>query len=260
MPGAPLSLPEREEISVALITDPAVSWAVIAQRVGRHPTTIAREVTGRGGRHDYRPAVAQRAADKALCRPRPRRLQVPGVLRDRVTDELRQGRSPWSIWGGLVAEEIADRVCVETIYAAVYARVLEVTAKECLRMRRSRRRTRQDRHANNRPALPNISLRPAEVNDRTELGHWEADQIIGANNRSGMLWLTERVTRFSIPVTMPEGYSAEAMVGGRTEGLDRIPGHLLASVTFDQGSEWANWETIADTYGIACWFCDPHSP
>jgi hypothetical protein len=50
------------------------------------------------------------------------------------------------------------------------------------------------------------------------------------------------------------------MVGGLTEGLDLIPGHLLASVTFDQGSEWANWETIADTYRIACWFCDPHSP
>jgi len=42
MPGAPLSLPEREEISVALIEDPAVAWAVIARRVGRHPTTIAR--------------------------------------------------------------------------------------------------------------------------------------------------------------------------------------------------------------------------
>ncbi len=260
MPGARLSLPEREEISVALIKDPAVAWAVIAKRVGRHPVTIAREVTAHGGRHRYRPAIAHKAAEKSLARPRLRRLEQPGSLRDRVTAELRLGRSPVAIWADLVAEDVAERVCVETIYAAVYARVLDVTAKQCLRMRRPRRRARQVRHASKRPALPNISLRPPEINDRVELGHWEADQIIGANNGSGMLWLTERVTRYSIPVTMPEGYSAAVMVGGLVEGLERIPAHLLRSITFDQGSEWANWQTIAETYGIACWFCDPHSP
>ncbi len=63
------------------------------------------------------------------------------------------------------------------------------------------------------------------------MGHW-ADQIIGAHNRS-VLWLTEHVTRFSIPVTMPEGYEA-AMLAGLVEGLDQIPEHLLASITFDR--------------------------
>ena len=39
-----------------------------------------------------------------------------------------------------------------------------------------------------------------------------------------MLTLTERVTRYSILVTMPEGYTADAMVAGLVDGLDRIPG------------------------------------
>jgi IS30 family transposase len=75
-----------------------------------------------------------------------------------------------------------------------------------------------------------------------------------------MLWLTERVTRFSIPVTMPEGYAGDAMLAGLICGLDQIPPHLLRSITFDQGTEWGCWETIASTYGIDVWFCDPHSP
>lgn len=54
MPGAPLSLPEREEISLALIEDRDAPWALIARRVGRHPTTIAREVTRHGGWGKYR--------------------------------------------------------------------------------------------------------------------------------------------------------------------------------------------------------------
>jgi len=93
-----------------------------------------------------------------------------------------------------------------------------------------------------------------------ELGHWEADQIIGANNRSSMLWFTERVTRYSIGVTMPCGYGRDAMEAGLVFGLDQIPSHLLRSVTFDQGSEWACWETIAAGYGIDIRFCDPHAP
>jgi IS30 family transposase len=185
---------------------------------------------------------------------------MPGPLRDRVTTELRLGRSPVAIWADLVADDVSDRVCVESLYSAVYAGTLDVKATECLRSRRPRRRRRQARHESKRPGMPNISLRPDAVGDRSELGHWEGDQIIAANNASSMLWLTERVTRYSIGVTMPEGYTADAMVGGLVDGLERIPAHLLRSITFDQGAEWAQWETISDTYGIDIWFCDPHSP
>ena len=260
MPGLPLSLLEREEISAALILDREVSWAALGRRVGRHPTTIAREVATGGGRDRYRPAVAQERAAVAVRRPRGCRLATPGVLRDRVTSELRAGRSPVAIWADLVAENAPVMVCVETIYAAVYAGVLEVKATACLRTRRPRRRSRQSRNPSTRTALPNITGRPDDVNDRSELGHWEADQIIGKANGSSMLWLTERVTRYSIPVTMPLGYSADAVLAGLVEGLDKIPPHLLRSITFDQGSEWAHWQTIAATYGIDCWFCEPHSP
>ena len=182
------------------------------------------------------------------------------ALRDRVTAELKLGRSPVAIWADLVAEGETERVCVETIYTACYAGVLDVRPTECLRTRRRRRRRRQARHETTRPGLPNIALRPSVVNERAELGHWEGDQIIGRGNRSSMLWLTERVTRFSIPVTMPEGYAGDAMLAGLAEGLDAIPAHLLRSITFDQGSERGCWGTIASTYGIDVWFCYPHSP
>lgn len=132
MPGAPLSLPEREEISVALIEDRGTPWAVLGRRVGRHPTTIMREVTTNGGRARYRPAVAERRAEKERCRPRQHRLALAGAPGDRVTADLRLGRSPEAIWADLVAECVTERVCVETIYAAVYAGVLGVKPTECL--------------------------------------------------------------------------------------------------------------------------------
>ena len=101
MPGAPLSLLEREEISLALTEDHHVPWAVIGRRVGRHPTTVAREVTAGGGRSKYRPASAHRRAERDRGRPRSCRLATPGPVRDRVTGELLLGRSPEAIWADL---------------------------------------------------------------------------------------------------------------------------------------------------------------
>ena len=205
-----------------------VSWAEIARRIGRHPTTISREVEANGGRGKFRPALAQDRAIKSRHRPRHARLELLGELRDRVTRELKQGRSPVAIWADLVAEGVKDRVCPETIYAAVFAGVLEIKPTQCLRSRRPRRRKRKHRNESKRPGLPNISVRPQAINDRRELGHWEGDQIIGANNRSSMLWLTERVTRYSIGTTMPNGYCADEMLVSLTNTLEKIPSHLLS--------------------------------
>ena len=249
MPGAALELHEREEIHRALVEDPQASWAAIARRVHRSPTTVAREVARGGGRGRYRPATAQRRAERKRRRARCRRLGAPGPLRERITNELRLGRSPEAIWADLAADGVAGRPCTETIYQALYSGALDVKPSQCLRSRRRRRRCAQRRNPRSRPRGPNIAQRPTAVDERAVAGHWEVDQIIGANNRSSMIWLTERQSRYLIPITMPDGYAADA-----------IPAHLRRSLTFDCGPEWANWRRLADHYDLQVWFCDPHSP
>ena len=259
MAQTPLTLHEREEIGIALTLDPDQSWALMSRQLDRHPTTIRREVTANGGRHHYCPASAHSRASKNRLRHRARRLSHRGPLRDRVIGELVLGRSPVAIWADLVADGV-ERVCPETIYAAVFSGTLGLKGTACLRSRRPRRRSRQQRHANKRTVIATIANRPVEVNDRSEAGHWEADHIVGKSNRSAMLHLCERVSRYSILITMPEGYGSLAALAGLVEGLEQIPPHLRQSITFDQGSEWAQWPTLEDTYDLSVWFCEPHSP
>ncbi len=260
MPGAPLSLLDREEISVALIESCLTPWAAIARRIGRAASTISREVNRNGGRGRYRPAAAQARADSCLGRPKQPVLARSGPLRDRVTAELTLGRSPDAIWADLDAEGL-ERVCTETIYQGVYGGILDVKAPECLRSRRPRRRPRQARHqAHNKADWPSITGRPAEIGDRSEAGHWEADLIIGAHNRSAMLWLAERVTRYAIGVAMPNGYNAANTLTALIEALEHVPAHLARSVTFDRGSEWSDWKPFAGYHDLNVWFCEPHSP
>ena len=183
MPDAPLSLYEREEISRGLIGDSEVSWAELACRVGRHQTTVAREVSRNGGRDRYRPAIAEQRPSTPAVGAGFGRLEEPGPVRERMISELGLGRSPAAIWADLGAEGVTDAPCVATIYQAVYAGCLgKATAR--LRTRRPRRRPRRPRHVNRRPVLPNIAQRPQTVNHRTEPRHGEADHIPAHLRRS----------------------------------------------------------------------------
>ena len=254
-----LSRDQRDLIEDALTEDPAVSWAATARRVGVHPTTVSREVNRNRGRVKYSADAAQSGADRHRHRARPRRLAEVSEVRAAVTAGLVAKQSPAAIAADLRAAG-GPQVCAETIYQAVYAGCLPVTARECLRTRRPRRRSRQVRHPHRRAGLPNINLRPAAVNDRTEPGHFELDLIIGKNNRSALLCGIERLTRYGAIVTLPEGYRAESVLAAMVELFDQIPPDLRRSVTFDQGSEWADWATLVEHYAMTAWFCEPHSP
>ena len=246
-------------IEEALAEDPAVSWSELGRRLGVHRSTVEREVNRNGGRARYSVEAATFMCAKRARRPRVLRLARVTPLRERVIRELGLKRSPAAIAADLAAEG-GERVCAESIYRAVYAGVFPVAARDCLRRRRPKRRRRQERHENRRAGLPNISLRPAKVNERAEPGHFELDLIVGARNASAMLVGIERLTRYSALVTLPEGYRSEAVLAGMCELFDQVPAHLRRSVTFDQGSEWADWESLVEFYGMAVWFCDPHSP
>jgi len=154
MLGTPFSSSDSNEIDYALTENPDVSRAEISRRIERHLTTIMRDVTLNGGRRMYRTGAAERRAQRCRKRPRTRRLAEPCELRTRTQNELKLGRSPVVIALDLDAEGLPGRPCVETIYAAVYDGTLGVKARDCLWMRRPRRRSRTERNASKRPALP----------------------------------------------------------------------------------------------------------
>jgi IS30 family transposase len=59
---------------------------------------------------------------------------------------------------------------------------------------------------------------------------------------------------------MPDGHGSEAALAGLVAGLERVLAHLRKSITFDQGTEWAQWPTLKDADDLKAWFCDPRSP
>lgn len=259
----PLSIREREAIFECLIRDRSMSWTRIGVRVGRHRTTISREVNRNGGRDSYSPHQADQRAIQQSKRPKPLKLSTDLVLADRVTGELHQGFSPAAI--AIRVRTDGMQISHETIYVALYAGVLEIEPVACLRTRRRQRRRRglvrtTNLSGNYLGAFRPISDRPEHINTRGEFGHWEGDLIGGAHNQTALVTLFERSTRYTLLFRLPNGRSSRAVVGAIRDWAQSVEASTRRSLTWDRGSELANWTDIDDLFDDGIWFCDPRSP
>jgi transposase, IS30 family len=105
-----------------------------------------------------------------------------------------------------------------------------------------------------------ISDRPAEVDDRAVLGHWEGDLILGENSRSAVGTLVERSTRLTLLWHLPDGKSAGQVEAAMGEAIMALPAWLARTITWDQGAKMAKHAEFTTATGIPIYFCDPHSP
>ena len=100
--------------------------------------------------------------------------------------------------------------------------------------------------------------RPAEADDRTVLGHWEGDLVMG-RRPSAVATLVERSTRAVRLVKLP-GIKGPDVRDALIRNLQNLPPWLLRSLTWDRGREMSEHERIAHELGIQVYFCDPRSP
>jgi IS30 family transposase len=261
-----LSLSEREEISRGLAG--RESLRSIARRLGRSPSTVAREVATNGGRRRYRACGADKAAVRRARRPKPSKLASCARLRMVVESKLELRWSPTQISGWLVAEfpdEPEMRVSHETIYVSLFVQSRGALRKELTRYLRSGHSTRRPRgHSvmNGQGQLRgtlNISERPAEADDRAVPGHWEGDLLMGKRMHA-MATLVERKTRFVMLIALPDGHAADVVADALAAKIVELPQQLRRSLTWDQGKEMAAHAQFTVQTGVPVYFCDPRSP
>ncbi|MFD3687819.1 IS30 family transposase [Nocardiopsis sp. NPDC058631] len=263
-----LTLPERERI-----TDlHRAGWSLraIGRDLGRPASTIKRELDHhRDTDGSYGAYRAQRRALAQRARPKPAKLACPGPLRDYVAQGLEEQWSPEQISNRIVEDHPDDqdmRVSHETIYQALYVQARGGLKREVAaalrtgRIRRKPRRSPERRQSRFTDPMVMISERPAEIEDRAVPGHWEGDLITGAYNKSAIITLVERSTRYVMLGHLPGEHTAEAVGGVLSELIGSLPEHLRGALTWDQGSEMAGHRTFSVATGVPVFFCDPASP
>ena len=257
---------EREEISRRLAAGRSMS--AIAAHLGRPASTVSREVGRNGGREGYRASKAEERAWERARRPKRCLLSINAPLRDVVAKKLKEDWSPEQISGWLrrrYPNDEAMRVSHETIYRTLFVQARGALKKELLAHLRSRRMMRRSRHASTagqrrgqiKDAV-SIRERPSEVEDRAVPGHWEGDLIAGSRN-THIATLVERSSRFVMLVRV-EGKDTESVVAALSEQIRRLPKTIMATLTWDRGTEMAAHKRFTVATDVSVYFCDPKSP
>jgi IS30 family transposase len=267
--GRFLSLSERRVIEYG--RHRGDSYAVIGSELGRDKSVICREVLrNRCSDGRYVAAVAHFKAAVARRRPKAFKLEDPRLCA-RIEAWMDQGWSPGLIAATLRAQHPHDhngRVSHETIYQALYVQTrgrLRADLHQQLSTGRPKRRTQGRAAAAARGPSPykeafTISQRPAEAEDRAVPGHWEGDLIVGPYSRSAIGTLVERTTRFTILLHLPGRHTAVEVAAAMIAEMGQLPEHLRRSLTWDRGSELADYARIQTDLNMPVYFCDPHSP
>jgi transposase, IS30 family len=264
--GRALNLAERGMIQMGRRS--GLSYARIGAAIGRDKSVVWREVNRNAGADGvYYASVAHTRAHQARRRPKPLKLVLDEALCRLIGVWMDEGWSPKLISAMLAFYFPGDQtmqVSHETIYRALYVQArgaLRADLAQKLSLKRKKRIPHAaDRHQNSpyKEAFK-ISERPAEARDRAVPGHWEGDLIIGCGG-TAIGTLVERSTRFTILLHLPGDHTADTVAAAMIREMGRLPDHLRRSITWDRGTELAEYARIQTALDTTLYFCDPHSP
>jgi len=260
-----LCLAEREEISRGLSSGD--SFRKIAIGLGRAPSTVSREVNVNGGREKYRAVVGEGSIRERARRPKRTKLGEVFSLRRIVESLLVKKWSPQQISGRLkliYPDQPEMWVSYETIYKSLYKDYYGVLDYDLYRNLRSKRRSRKPRKHRPRRGIgvlkgyTSVHVRPAEIESKLTLGHWEGDLVVGGKS-TVVATLVERKTKYLKIIKMP-GRSADNLADAMAYAFKHMPKALRGSLTWDQGKEIAGHKNTEKRTKMDVYVCDPRSP
>jgi transposase, IS30 family len=249
-----------ERYTLGLLRQRGLPSAAIARVLGRHRSTIGREVRRNATPRDscYRPQLADWYARGRRSRSR-RNRQFTATDWAQVQELLREDWSPDQVAGWLGRFHVLE-ISHETIYRHIWAdKATGGTLHQHLRGARKQRRKRYGRY-DSRGRLAGkrmITERPPIVETRQELGHWEADTMLGASQAGPcVLSLVERKTGYLLLGQLRQRLSAA--VNHRAQQLIAAQPHRVRTITVDNGTEFHEYAQLERATGTRFYFATPH--
>ena len=245
----------------ALIKDwknQSISLREIGRRLNRSHTTISRELRRNlwCGRHYYIRSAQEFYEHRLKQRAQRYRLKNQSIRRY-VHQKLTIGWSPELIAGRLRTFDAERYVCHESIYQYIY-----IMAPELIKYLARKHKKRRTKHPYRGTAeriknRVSIALRPAHVDKREMVGHWESDSVVGGDRISGLNVILERTTRL-VNISLMKRKTAKKTKSAVIRRLSRHPDELVKSITYDNGSENVLHQEINDKLGVQSYFCEPY--
>ncbi len=248
-------LTREERYQISALKTAGQSKAQIAKVLGRHKSTIGREMARNCGLRGYRPKQADglavsRRQEKVACR-------ISCESWARVEQLTREYWSPEQVSRWLRQEE-SIHVSPEWIYQYVL-RDKRAGGDIYRYLRCQKQRKKRYGSPERRGQLKgriSIDERPEVVNERSRIGDWEADTVIGKQGSAVLVTLVERKTRWSMIGKAPDR-TAKKVRAVIVKRLLPLASHVK-TLTYDNGKEFALHLDIDEVLQSNGYFAHPY--
>jgi IS30 family transposase len=255
-----LTIDERDQISV--LKAEGLSLRGIARKLGRHHSTISRELdhnTPPVHKGYYLSHKAHERSVKRKSQAHQRGRLKNERIRQYVEKSLFLGWTPEQISGRLSIDHPGQNISHEAVYQFIYKERCDLIAQLPKHHRKRLRRGHSHKHRNSHiPNRVSIEERPKYIDKRKQAGHWERDSLISRANKVCLDVKIERKSRYTI-LDKLERKTADAVWLTLVTNLKPFPKHLRRSLTYDNGSENAQHEKINNALGTKSYFCHAYA-
>ena len=231
--------------------------AEIARALGRHRSTVSREIRrNRCSDGAYRPATADDFARWRRARSR-RNQRFTAAHWAVVVTHLKLGWSPEQI-AGRFSKDGKLQISHETIYRYVWRDKRRGGARYKLLRQAGKKRRKRYGAYDSRGRLAgkrHISERPAAVERRNQVGHWEIDTMLG-RGKPCVVTLVERTTGYLLLGKLRARSVAE--LNRVTLGLLTSTPLPIKTITADNGTEFHGYKALEHATGTRFYFATPH--
>jgi len=257
-------LTSEERDVIAVLWAQGVTLSEIARVMGRHKSTICRELK-RNKSPVYNVYLSHRAHGRAVkrkgCAAKRPRLKNEVIMRY-VKEKLALGLSPEQTAGRISHDIAGESISHEAIYQFIYAKetLNHMDLRPCLLRKHRKRLQRGYSRKHKKSHIPerlSINERPACVNDRSEPGHWEVDTMISRASTPSLAIALERLSRY-LKISKLAAKTAREVRIAIIHRLSKHPDHMKKTITYDNGSENCDHVLINQSLGTRSYFCEPY--
>lgn len=260
--GSYTQLSYEERIRIETLKLENYSCRRIAAILGRHHTTISREIKRNFPAEEfcyfYDADTAQYSDERRKSQSRAQGWLRETIIRKYVRRKLRQYWSPEQIAGRLPYDQPGHSISYETIYQYIYRQAPELIVYLARKHKRRQWFTYFYKTKGNQiPFRKDISERSSKINHRLEFGHWEVDQVVSKRSGYVLSVLVERQSRLVKIARLP---NKKALTHKKSiiKQLRAINACAKHSITYDNGSENALHYKINEALSIESYFCKPY--
>jgi len=239
--------------------------AEIARCLGRHRSTISRECRRNADAEGrYNPGNAQTWANSRRRAHLTRPVTGDARLMRYADERLRDRWSPEQIAGRLAHQGPTDlqgrSISHTTIYRWIWAdpqRSQQLRPFLRIASKPRRKPYGKPSHRGRIVGKRSIDDRPAEANERTRLGDWEGDTVVGKGHHGYLLTCVDRLSRYLIARKV-QTCASEPVAQQLQQTIRRLPADKRHSLTLDNGHEFARPVELEKKLDLLVYFAHPY--